>query len=130
MIANIVSGLPISMFAQSSSGSTASATPTSGEEYSPVDNDQVPNNDIQKEATEQATKARENALDEITAKASSPSIHPSEVHFIRDSESDMVAVQIKDAVTGDELSQIPSDKMLKTMASIKESIGLLLDKEV
>ena len=41
----------------------------------------------------------------------------------------MVAVQIRDAVTGDELSQIPSDKMIKTMASINENIGLLLDEK-
>ena len=79
-------------------------------------------------AAEQEAQAREAALGQNGAAAAKGAIHPSDVHFVRDPDTKMVAVQIRDSVTGDEIAQIPSDQMLKTMASIDKTIGLMLDK--
>jgi len=138
MISSIGSTMPIDLLAQAGGDPTlaaAQAGPAPGEQLAPVaaGGGQAPDIGAQEaeEAARQAAEALAKAVDGAAAAAdkSVPAMHPNEVHLIRDPESGMVAVQIRDAVTGDELSQIPSDKMIKTMASINENIGLLLDEK-
>ncbi len=137
MISSIGSPVPIDLLAQAAgdpAAAAAQAGPAPGERLVPVPAGRGPSSDVgapeAEEAARQAAETLAKAVDGAAAAAdSNPAAHPNEVHLIRDPESGMVAVQIRDAVTGDELSQIPSDKMIKTMASINENIGLLLDEK-
>jgi uncharacterized FlaG/YvyC family protein len=136
MIASIGANLPNDLLAMLTPDASVPGVPPPGSQASavPVGNTQGPRpkepTDAEAEkAAEQAAQAQDAALSKSAASGTSASIHPSDVHFVRDPDTKMVAVQIRDSVTGEEIAQIPSDKMLKTMASIDQAIGMLLDKK-
>jgi uncharacterized FlaG/YvyC family protein len=135
MIASVGANLPSDLLGMLAPDPSVQGAPPPGSQAPalPVGNTQVPGvkapTDADAErAAEQKAQAREAAIAQTGASADNYSIHPSDVHFVRDPDTNMVAVQIRDSVTGDEV-QIPSDKMLKTMASIDKAIGLMLDKQ-
>ena len=80
-------------------------------------------------AAQQAAKAQAAVIDHMTSRSGKDlTFRPSEVHFERDMQTGRVAVEVYDAITGDKVGQIPSEQLMKTMASIHQQIGLMLDK--
>lgn len=88
----------------------------------------------------QAPAAAGQPAGEVDKKAEAPNLpvpaslagagdfNPNSVQFERDADSGRVAVKIVDQNTGEVVKEIPSEAMLKTMKSIHDAIGLMLDK--
>ena len=51
------------------------------------------------------------------------------VRFAYNEELNLMIVQVKDAKTGEEITQLPSKEAIKISEYFKESIGILFDKE-
>ena len=51
------------------------------------------------------------------------------VRFAYNEKLNLMVVQVKDAKTGEEITQLPSKEAIKISEYFKESIGILFDKE-
>ena len=51
------------------------------------------------------------------------------VRFAYNEKLNLMVVQVKDAKTGEEITQLPSKEAIKISEDFKESIGILFDKE-
>ena len=51
------------------------------------------------------------------------------VRFAYNEKLNLMVVQVKDAKTGEEITQLPSKEAIKSSEYFKESIGILFDKE-
>ena len=51
------------------------------------------------------------------------------VRFAYNEKLNLMVVQVKDAKTGEEITQLPSKESIKIREYFKESIGILFDKE-